>query len=366
MRPLIFSLTMLMQLQIFAQTDTAFLESQTKRMLFFNQMEQFQEAYNLIEVSNAGLDVFPDTAQLFDFYMASGEASYGLGLDSMAIEFFMKAEALFPNELRTRRLMAIAYYRLGHTEKAIENFREILVRDSLSAVERSWLAKIYVDRNEIDSALDVLRSRPELLRNHTKLMLSEARIYTKKRQYYYAVPIFETLVLRKPNDEDLLGEFIQVLYKSKNYNQLLEFAPQYFLKRPSAQLAFMLAISYEAQAQLETAQEWYELAVELSIDPMIDQYLNYAAWNAEKLSNPKKAIQHYNEALRYNPEDGTLHYFLARVYDEQGQRVLAEKHFELFLKSDARRDNPDYVRFAQERISMYKSVRFMTGAKDSL
>jgi tetratricopeptide (TPR) repeat protein len=350
----------------FAQEQDDTLKLLTQQIVFFNQIESFKEAAELVPSALAYFSNVTDTSLGFQFLMAAGDAAVGTGEDAQAVEYFRLASSYDSLNLGPKRALAFIYYRSGNQLIAIQYFKDILAIDSLAAGERSWLAKIYAEQGALQEALAVIRNRPRIHRNHYKLMALEARILVKMRQFYAAIPIFEELVVRKPNDMDLHIEFVQVLFKGSHWDRVVERGVDLFLHQPSAQLAFMIGTSYDFQNQTALALQWYEAAAKLCIDPSIDKYLSYAGHSAEKLQNHKKAVELYHEALRYNPNDGFHHYFLALAYDAQGKIGKAEVHFEIFLKRPEASENEEYAAYSRNKIAQFKGARFMTESVDSM
>jgi len=83
---------------------------------------------------------------------------------------------------------------------------------------------------------------------------------------------------------------------------------------------------------LDSVQDWEMVikALTLQIEEMRD-YLAVAHHNigvicASKSKFPK-AIEHFHEALKFNPNYPVAHYNLALVYKKTGETIDAEKHF---------------------------------------
>jgi tetratricopeptide (TPR) repeat protein len=131
-------------------------------------------------------------------------------------------------------------------------------------------------------------------------------------------------------------------------------------------LAFIIGSSYEYLNNSERALQWFQSAAANCIDPSIDVYYSYAGLSAERLLDYKTAIQMYQKAIRYNPQNGYHQFFLAKCYDITGQTTQAQKYFERFLKSEQAKENKEFTAFAKQQLEQYKVVKFMTVDKDSL
>jgi tetratricopeptide (TPR) repeat protein len=335
-----------------------------QKINFFNQIESYQEGFtigqNCLEVSA------PIDAPFIELLIATGFSATGLRMDSLAIFYFEKALEIDSSHYIAQRELGKAYYQQGNLAKSAMYFKNLLAIEPLAAGERSWLAKVYVERGMPDSALWLLKTRPDVHANHFKLMLLEARLLTKVNQYQTAVPIFEKLVVRKPSDAGLHLEYVKALFKSGQRERGIEQGLILFQDHPSTELAFLIASSYDILGAQQDALNWYETATDLSIDPNIDQYFSYAASSAEKQGDLPKAIRLYQKAIFYNPDDGYHHFYLGKCYDLQGKRREAEKHYNRFLSSSEADENELFAKYVKDRIVFFRGVRFMTDGKDSL
>jgi tetratricopeptide (TPR) repeat protein len=350
-------------LTVSAQNNGYFADS-IKKIEFFNNIESYAEALHTALLSEKLLS--DSSALNIQYFTVCGQASNGLGKDSLALRYFNKALLLDSLSVSVKKEIAIIEYRLGNIEKSVNLFQQILTENELAASERSWLAKIYTEQDDISSALTVLQSRPALHKNHFKLMHLEAKLLIMNKYFSSGLEIYAQLVERKPDDLDLKDEYIKALFKSSRWQEVIDMAQELYLKNPTSELAFIIGSSYEYLNNSERALQWFQSAAANCIDPSIDVYYSYAGLSAERLLDYKTAIQMYQKAIRYNPQNGYHQFFLAKCYDITGQTTQAQKYFERFLKSEQAKENKEFTAFAKQQLEQYKVVKFMTVDKDSL
>ncbi|MCC5915801.1 MAG: hypothetical protein JJU02_00595 [Cryomorphaceae bacterium] len=352
---IISSLLTFLSCSLFSQTPKNFLDSIT----FYNEIESYQEAFSVVEkhLNN------PSTDTSFIFYYQAGISADGMQSYDQALSYFQRAVAIQPTNDLALKKQAIATVKNGDIPEAILRFEEILENNPLAASERQWLARLFAEQEMYDSALVVLNARPAIQENHFKILHAEARLYSKMRQPYFAVPRYKILLERRPKDNDLHLEYIRMLFRAHNLMEIKENADEIFRRHPTHEVSFMIGTAYLTYNKPEAALKWFVQATELSFPASLDDYYSYAALSAERLDRKKLALSFYQKAREYNPNNGYYAYFSGVIYDELGDRDRAEKMFAAFLGSEAVHENRAYADFAEERIRMYRQVDFMKGQK---
>ncbi len=339
---------------LYSQKEVIFENDSIKKIIFHQQIDDLRTAWSCVQNSK-------DFIVNQEFHSVACELSLALREDSLSLQFCKMAYIQDTNSSKSIKELAQSY----HNNQNIVEAKNLLVKyineDSLAVNERIILINWLTEEKKYDSALAVVRSRPEILCKHFRLQSAEAKLFYVKKAYYASTPILKDLHQRRPKDEQIRDLYFKSLFKSNRVDSFVEVVEPYFWSYPSHSLAFMLGLAHHRLNNFDKSLEWIEIAAELSIAPEIGTYHNYAGLMAEKKQDLKKSEHHYLEALRYDPENGYNYYFLAIVQDALGKHPSALRNFSKFLSLPEAFENQEFGQFAKERLAEDKRARFFKG-----
>jgi tetratricopeptide (TPR) repeat protein len=127
---------------------------------------------------------------------------------------------------------------------------------------------------------------------------------------------------------DLLQRRLPLEPALQAYKRYLAYKPD------SANAAFNHAYYLARDGQFEAAVEQYRHALRLGIDTPEEVHLNIANIFIDHLKNPEEARTCLQEALGIKPDYASAYYNLGNLSEQEGDRVEAQRCFELCLEFD--------------------------------
>jgi tetratricopeptide (TPR) repeat protein len=294
-----------------------------------NQYEKALEAFKRAKSLQPGLDLTTDMA---DFAERRARFAQGEGKLASAEKDYLNALKLDPDRWKVHEELALIYEKTGQYDKALDEFQKIINSGKGNASIYKEIAKIYEDYKE-DNAQAVAYYRKYLKADpkakdakeiEEKLKESEEekeRIVEYKRAVerrpehstsHYNLAV---LLQRQGKFKDAIGEYLKALAIDQN----------------NAQAYFNLGYSYDKLKMYDRAIRAYRMAIMYKPD-YVKAYNNLAAAYKEKGWHGK-AITAFSKALEIDPDYAQAHLGLASIYaNELKNRQKAIYHYKQYLK----------------------------------
>ena len=253
------------------------------------------------------------------------------GKSTEAINLLNKASAQPKSPGRIFALLGLAYLQTGRTNEAVQANREAIKRspDNLAAYQN--LAGLHLQARRTNDALAVLRqatartnASPEFLIGTADILARYQRqkLFTAEENKKQTLLLLDAAAAQKP-ENPLVLQRIADLYMTHSeptraeplYLQLLNRYPNIpGLRERLANIYIRLDRNAEAEKLLQ------EISRENPTDPTTHFFLGSIAYEAKDYD---KAAEHYETALKLNPDFEPLYYDLAGVHIARSQPAEA-------------------------------------------
>jgi tetratricopeptide (TPR) repeat protein len=335
----------------------------------------------------------------FNYFSFYGSVLYKLNRIEEAIDAYLVAEKLKPNNSRTREVLATLYEKKGELSTSIRYY-EALQRNSPDRWYRERLVSLYIKDKQLSKALqrarDLLMEDPaassvrlnlimlsELFPNpdsvntvyndlisahpdHMGLRRDMASVLLKLDKLEEAGKIYEYIYNKTPSNLDKKTYGI-ILAHMKRHEEAEKVLKPIMEEKPDGDIAFNLANGYLAREKYKEAAEYYQRCIMLDslytsawINQGValiraesyDSALKVLALTAEKFPDDAsphylmgiifghrkdydKAIASYQTALGKNPENKEIMFNLASAYERNGNFEQSEKVFKALIILDS-------------------------------
>ena len=211
---------------------------------------------------------------------------------------------------------------MGNTNKAVENSREIIRKDPNAAEGYRSLAYIYQSSNEIDKAIEVLKSAPK--NGNVTITIMLGNLYASKKEYTTALEYYRKSENVKAGLDQILFQKATILYamgKKKEaeaeYQKVLRLSPSHALTLNN--LAYLTA---ENNKSLPQALMYATHAFLLS--PQNDFIRDTLGYVLLKNDRPEQALRILKKVAESSPKNPSILYHLALAYNESGDPANAK------------------------------------------
>ncbi len=226
-----------------------------------------------------------------------------------------------PTNLSLRAELSRIYYRMDKRTKAMENALEIILKNPESAIGYVALALIHQNSNEIDMAIETLRSAPKGGSAAVTFMLGN--LYFNKKDYPAALEQYRKIENSKTGAEQVLFQIALILHgtgKKKDaeahYQKVLRMSPGYVMALNN--LAYLYAEENKGLPQaLMYAIRAFMLAPQ---NDSVRDTLGYVLLKNNRIDEGLRMLKKASESSPNNP--GIL-YHLALAYKERGDAANA-------------------------------------------
>ncbi|MBI4405199.1 MAG: tetratricopeptide repeat protein [Deltaproteobacteria bacterium] len=294
-----------------------------------------------------------------------------------------KCLALKPNFSEAGVTLAMLYERRGDSNKAIE----VYTRIGGSGRFKKRLAQLYLNRNEMQKALEALLEYEAIEPQDYTARVKIALIYFELKQYDKAIIRFQAILKEEPSADNVRFYLGAVYEESKEYNKALtEFKKvkdTSFYKEAMLHVGFILkemgklseAIAfgkkliaehpelsdfYDMQASLYEHKKDYKAAIAVIDQGLLrfsneEKLLYFKGALEDKLGNREKAIGTMKKILEQNGNNPHALNFLGYTYAEMGNNLEeAEKYIRLALtlrpKDGFIEDSLGWVLFKRDKL----------------
>ena len=275
-----------------------------------------------------------------------------------AIKYYTLLYGVDSTNAFTTRKLGQLYQQSGLIEEAFMFYSEAYGLNPNDLFTTKGLAEIFIanDQNaDADSLLLIGLERDSTI---ASLNLLYARSQYQQRKYQEVTHILE----RVSHTAGMSSYFEKMLGYSYMQIDSLDKAI-YFLNKalttdsnPENAL-YYLAIAHERFEDPDAAKFYYQKAIESGTSDNLDLYYRQLARLAIDEGDQRKAIDSYEDALRYESSTDII-FKLARLYDEYYKdKSVALRYYRRYLnRSDA---ETEYVQYARARMTQLRSEQHM-------
>jgi tetratricopeptide (TPR) repeat protein len=196
---------------------------------------------------------------------------------------------------------------------------ELVVNDALKLINVNRVL-------EGHSILDkILLKNPNNLQAHQVLV----KLALKEKKFILAEKHLKILLEMQPSSVHYMNPLIELYCHQNRWHDValvyLDLA-QYQIENSLA--LFNCAYYMKLAGKFDKALEYYNKVLNIGINDQHEVYLNIATIYSEHLSAPDKAINILTNAIRIYPEQDSLLYNLANVYEQLGNKEKALSSFQ--------------------------------------
>jgi tetratricopeptide (TPR) repeat protein len=264
-------------------------------------------------------------ANLAEAYRATGQLERAAGCCRAAL-------GLWPDYPEALCNLGLALQGLGKKTEAVAQFRRALELRPEFATAHNNLGIVLRELGQLDEALEHFRKAVELEPTFAPARTNLGQMLLDRGQAEEALPHCEEAVRLQPNMAALhhnLGNALRGLERyveaKASYLEALRLEPD--LAPAHAHLGLTLL----REGQLSDALPWLKRAVEL--DPVNASFEEFLAELYTEREDPSEAIPHYERALALAEEERPgLHLSLGWAFQEEGRLAEAREHYEAALR----------------------------------
>jgi tetratricopeptide (TPR) repeat protein len=298
-------------------------------------------------------------------------AHYYLARLYREVGFFSKALTTYEETLAinwsTRLAFEIAefYEEQGSFAEAGKMYRRVLEEDETDEVARTRLINVYLQMDEVETALLELKKMKVFASEPEKVDFSISRLLIAKERYDEAVAVLSQMIADNPDHYSaayLLALTYHYQEETGKSKELLQTIP------PSAEVyedaVLLLARTLKAEEDLPASIQLLRKAIADKTSRKESFYVVLASLLSDSGEEEKGAAV-FNEALAFYPDNNTLRFeygmFLERIGDQDG----AMKNIEQVLEADPQ--NPaalNYIGYtwADKGVNLEKALSYIEQA----
>jgi tetratricopeptide (TPR) repeat protein len=277
----------------------------------------------------AALGLWPDYPEAL---CNLGLALQGLGKKTDAVVQFRRALELRPEFATAHNNLGIVLRELGQFDEALEHFRRAVELDPNFAPARTNLGQMLLDRGKAEEALphceEAVRLQPNMAALHHNLgnALRAMERYVEARSSY-----LEALRL-EPDLAQAQAHLGLTLLRDGQINDAMPWLKRAVELDPTnATFEEFLAELYVEREDPGEAIPHFERALILSEEERPSVHLSLG-WALQDEGRHAEAREHYDTALRIQPDSAAAHLNIGGLSEEQGHMDKAEEAFRSALR----------------------------------
>jgi tetratricopeptide (TPR) repeat protein len=277
----------------------------------------------------AALGLWPDYPEAL---CNLGLALQGLGKKAEAVTQFRRALELRPEFATAHNNLGIVLRELGQFDEALEHFRRAVELEPMFAPARTNLGQMLLDRGQAEEALphceEAVRLQPNMAALHHNLgnALRAMERYVEARSSY-----LEALRL-EPDLAPAQAHLGLTLLRDGQINDALPWLKRAVELDPAnANFEEFLAELYVEREDPGEAIPHFERALSLSEDERPGIHLSLG-WALQDEGRHAEAREHYETALRIQPDSAAAQLNIGGLSEEQGRMDKAEDAFRTALR----------------------------------
>ena len=221
--------------------------------------------------------------------------------------------ATYPEDIHAMNMLGCCNVALSKFEKAHELFNKVIQLSPKNVDAIQNLAKLYLDTNNIETAINVLNYWLSFEENNTTARLMRANTFEKIKDYQSAINDYEFLIQQNNRDEHVILGLAHNYIQTDQLDKLLKFS--YSLTDYTHQ--FNIATLCLTTKKAETARSIYENLLKNSSASA--NLLNNLASAYDMLNNTSKAKELYQKCIDINPDFIGAYSNLGRLLSDLNQ-----------------------------------------------
>jgi tetratricopeptide (TPR) repeat protein len=234
-------------------------------------------------------------------FFEKGLIFYLLDKFNDAIEAFERYDQLVPGSPRGKTYLAKSYYGKGELDKALQILDEVLAKDPDYGEANKYKAYVLIDKKDYTQAeeyFNKVKSDDMNAEAYTKW----SKIYVEKKEFTKAYELLDKAVAMAPEDENVQFEYGKALFNEKKYSDaLLKFNKAIELGIVNVAAYVYAGISYFYLNEFDKGIEILTKSIELS--PTIASAYLWRANNYAGVSKNAEACTDYKKYLEFEPDD---------------------------------------------------------------
>jgi predicted Zn-dependent protease len=266
--------------------------------------------------------------------------------------------------------MGDVYVDLFEPEKAVEAYENAIKFDVNDAAAHLALGKLYLDRNNLDSALLELNAALKLAPDLAGLHANLGRAWRAAGDPAKAIAILKQGVEKNPSDQDaryVLGQTLLLLGRTDEGRREMDEYRRLDERISQTNSLFESAVQHAQAGELDRAEDLLNETLRLA--PQYAPALRVLGAVLLNRGNPQRALDMLQKALAANPLSPETYFDMARAYLRTGKlrealdmadraRTLEEadaRYHALLGEIYTKMKRPDEARAAAERSALLKS-----------
>lgn len=341
-----------------------FYEEAKRAYLLLTELEPSESAWTIllaeILVSEAEYDQalsilydIPETDENYtSVLVVMSELYRAQGYYDIAERKLLLAKQLAPNEMMIDFYLGTLLFEVGAFERSV-NFLERFVRNEHEETGEEHRAReLWIEASlKLGNVepLEQLIAEEGLDSVSSELLTTIANYKMQQQSYDEALEIYQQLLLRDEEQLSALIGIAEVSIAKQDYAVAKEYLEKVIEAYPYEVQGFrLLAVVYEANGDVQLAQQAYQQAYELAPDSfdILQEYIEFLLTVEEY----ETAQQLLADIIEQGFENGTIDYWMAKAYE--GLEEYAEA-LEYYQRASEELDDSvsfivDYVRFLRE------------------
>jgi tetratricopeptide (TPR) repeat protein len=255
-----------------------------------------------------------------------------------ALRTLLEIEANYPDDMRSVVRLGFLYYEAEQFPESANRFETFLASEPGDDEVRFFLGIVRRRMGEDAAAIEVFSAIPEESEHSAEAHTQLAVLYERRGDFARALEEVERAVASKPTrPRELYAATLRA--KAGDFDGAVAYLEGLLLKDPDDdELLFNLGIVYSEAKRTQEALEYMERAIEQN--PNNASALNYVGYTwAERGDNLDQAENYIVRALDLRPDDGFIidslgwvYYMRARPLFETGRNEEAKKYLDRALK----------------------------------
>lgn len=330
----------------------------------FEKLYRFNDALQIYE------EILKENPDHFEAVILAAENSTSTGDAGRAVNYWIKADSLSPDNPFVKIKKTMAFYRNNDWEGTIKCAKEVFQTDSLPQLLRVT-ADAFLYSNQGDSAIWHYNKAIEKNPKDALAVNKLANIYYSAKFHEAAIELTDKYLAEVNAHDNPIGQLNGMAnYSFGNFNKAVERLEMNIQDGDSTySTLYFLGMSFYALNDFTEAAKWLEKAYE-SNDTDINLLFYYGnalsftskrnksieilregvervndlneilydfdyalARNYIDTSNYRKGIEHYKAVYKRNPEKEIILYNIASAYDQDKDLKNAMEYYRRFLKT---------------------------------
>jgi len=234
-------------------------------------------------------------------FFEKGLIFYLLDKFNDAIEAFERYDQLVPGSPRGKTYLAKSYYGKGDLDKALEILDQVLAKDPDYGEANKYKAYVLIDKKDYSKAEEYFNKvKPEDMNSEAYSKWS--KIYTEKKEFSKAYEYLDKAVAADTNDENVYFEYGKALFNEQKYGDAL------VKLNKSIELGILNVASYVYAGICYFYLNEFDKGVEIltksiELNPNVASAWLWRANNYAGVSKNAEACADYKKYIEFEPND---------------------------------------------------------------